>query len=326
MKNLTNFLKYILPWIITFLALFLAFEGLDWDKAWEYIKSAKPHFVIFAILLTVLSYLIRSFRWVQLFPNKNISVGDSTKITFFGFFMNNLLPAKAGEIARAHAGSKVTGEKRTTVLATIATERLADGITISLLFLAFLGTKNLGSTSSALYWVALLFFVAGLLVFLVIFKKNSIFKILRKISERFKNKYLLYILDRLELFIEGISPVGTRKRAPILFLWSLAVWATEICVYIAILYAFGVEFNFSRTALFMVAVNFSSLIPAAPGGIGVIEAVTSKVLIEDGVFQEIALPMVITQHIIQYLVVGIPGIWIFIRNQKKFLKLRSVKV
>ena len=59
--------------------------------------------------------------------------------------------------------------------------------------------------------------------------------------------------------------------------------------------------------LFMVAVNFSSLIPAAPGGIGVIEAVVKTVLVSVGIDAELALAMVITQHIMQYLVVGIPG-------------------
>ena len=60
---------------------------------------------------------------------------------------------------------------------------------------------------------------------------------------------------------------------------------------------YGIEFF----VIFLVTVNFSSLIPAAPGGIGVIEAVTKAVLVSVGVDPELALALVITQHVMQYL-------------------------
>lgn len=60
--------------------------------------------------------------------------------------------------------------------------------------------------------------------------------------------------------------------------------------------------------MFLVAVNFSSLIPAAPGGFGVIELVAKSVLMSVGVASsEQALCMVLMQHVIQYAVIGIPG-------------------
>ena len=71
--------------------------------------------------------------------------------------------------------------------------------------------------------------------------------------------------------------------------------------------------------LFLVAVNFSSLIPSAPGAIGVIEAVTTAVLMSLGVEKEHALSMVLTQHAIQYLVVGLPGV-VMLFTWKKHIK------
>jgi uncharacterized membrane protein YbhN (UPF0104 family) len=72
--------------------------------------------------------------------------------------------------------------------------------------------------------------------------------------------------------------------------------------------AFGGDLLLSGTVLFLVAVNFSSLIPAAPGGFGVIELIAKSVLVSAGVASpELALSMVLAQHIIQYLVIGVPG-------------------
>jgi uncharacterized membrane protein YbhN (UPF0104 family) len=82
----------------------------------------------------------------------------------------------------------------------------------------------------------------------------------------------------------------------------------ELFVYVAISNSFSAALSLQHCVLFLVAVNFSSLIPSAPGGIGVIEAVTSAVLVSIGVDKELALTMVLCQHIIQYLVVGTPGV------------------
>jgi len=86
--------------------------------------------------------------------------------------------------------------------------------------------------------------------------------------------------------------------------------------------AYGVEISLPACVLFLVAVNFSSLIPSAPGAFGVIEFVAKAVLVSIGIRPELALAMVLTQHIIQYLVVGIPGVIIMLTMQKQFGKLR----
>ena len=72
----------------------------------------------------------------------------------------------------------------------------------------------------------------------------------------------------------------------------------------------------------MVAVNFSSLIPSAPGGIGVIEAVASAALVSIGVPRELALVMVLTQHVIQYIVVCIPGAIMTLSWRARLEKMR----
>jgi uncharacterized membrane protein YbhN (UPF0104 family) len=86
------------------------------------------------------------------------------------------------------------------------------------------------------------------------------------------------------------------------------IWAIELAAFAAVARAFGASTSLSASVLFMVAVNFSSLIPAAPGGFGVIELIAKSVLVSAGVASaELALSMVLTQHVIQYAVIGLPG-------------------
>ena len=304
---LGRFTKNILPWLITAIALYYAFKGVDWAQLVSHLKNASPWLIFSALLVTCISYMLRARRWEYLFPEFVLSYGDSVRVLFLGFFMNNVLPARAGELVRAHAGAQVSGQKRTLVLATIFSERLADGLTLSLFFVAFafsVGDRHLSENFS---YVALAFaaITAGVVITLAF--RRTLFHILEKFEGRFEGKASRYALSRVGIFIEGLSPLTNIRKLPFIILSSIVVWLVELSVFVIISQAYKSPLPLSSNVLFLVAVNFSSLIPAAPGGIGVIEAVTSVVLISLGIDKEQALAMVVTQHAIQYLVVGVPG-------------------
>ncbi|MEZ4753601.1 MAG: lysylphosphatidylglycerol synthase transmembrane domain-containing protein [Bdellovibrionota bacterium] len=309
-NNKLKLIAKLLPWIITVLCIYLAFRDIDWSVFFANIGQTNKLFLLLAVILTIISYFVRAFRWKFLFPDQAISYKHSVKVLFLGFFMNNLLPARAGELVRAHFGAKVTKQKRTLVLGTIASERLADGLTISFLFTLF-GWQLSGSGKlNAMFYVSGFFALVILGVFAVLTFKDSLFKIIDKITEKFDHKASDYTNDRIQTFINSLSPVCSLKTAPRIALWSLIIWLIELFVYWAVINAFGATLSVSLCVLFLAAVNFSSLIPAAPGGIGVIEALASAVLVSAGIDKELALAMVMVQHIIQILVVGIAGAWV----------------
>jgi uncharacterized protein (TIRG00374 family) len=316
-------LKILICWGITILALYYALRSTDWGEFWSHVKEADKLWLLLAVGLTGCSYVFRSRRWQFLFPEKSvIGIFDSWRVLKLGFFMNNVLPARAGEIVRAHMGSKTTGLTRTLVLATIASERLLDGLALSLFFVIFslgLGKEEL---STELLYVAYVFAAASLAVGIILFFREPIFKFIERINGRFGGKAATYTLQRVKIFIEGLAPLFQKNRIGIIVLWSIFIWFVELGVFTAVGVAYGVHMEMPFYVLFMVAVNFSSLIPAAPGGIGVIEAVVKTVLMSVGIAPELALAMVITQHVIQYTVVGIPGAAIMLTWKEKLQEVQ----
>ena len=299
--------QYIVGWGITVIALYFAFRSIEWDSFIAALSSADLHLVFLALLLTISSYLMRARRWQFLFGESPLAYFDAVRVLFLGFFMNNVFPARAGEIVRAHMGSKVSGERRSFVLATVAAERLADGVTLSLLFaLCAVGVRSTGIAKELLY-VAALFGVAGVAVGLVLALRTRVYRFLHWLESKFQNKYSSYFLSRVEVFLKGLEPLCTPKMLAGIVIWSIVVWGVELLAYVQISKAFGVSLSFSSTVLFLVAVNFSSLVPLAPGAIGVIEAFASAALVAVGIDRELALAMVVTQHMMQYVVVGLPG-------------------
>jgi uncharacterized protein (TIRG00374 family) len=304
--------RTILPWLITLAALYLAFRGVEWEAFWSYLRNAQPLYILLAIALTTASYWLRAARWPLLFPHVIFPLLSSWKVLVLGFFMNNILPARAGELVRAHLGAKVLSRPRTLVLATVASERLADGLTISLFFVLIIGFLGRGSLdpdiADNLLYVSYLFAAVALGVIAVLSMRDSIVNLIQRFSNRLDRKASTYALSRVQVFIDGLSPLRTPQRALRIALWSCLIWGIELAAFAAVSKAFGGTLSLSGTVLFLVAVNFSSLIPAAPGGFGVIEFIAKSVLVSAGVANpELALSMIITQHVIQYAVIGIPG-------------------
>ena len=246
-----------------------------------------------------------------------MNYGNATAVLILGFFYNNILPARAGEFVRAHLGAKVSKQSRTLVLATIASERLIDGLSISILFVIFSLRMEDSPLAHKLFYVAMGFAGVSIAVLITIFMRTKFLLLIESLQAKNVSEKLLGILTKVHIFLEGLSPLSSIKRAPVIYGWSAIIWLNELFVFFLVNKAYGTNLSLSQTVFMLVAVNFSSLIPAAPGGIGVIEAVGTAALVSMGVPKELALITILTQHLIQYLVVGLPGAFLTITWKKR---------
>ncbi len=279
------------------------------------LSSVDPMWVVAAVLATTTSYVLRAARWPLFFGQRPPGFADSYRCLIMGFFMNNVLPARIGEFVRAHLGGTATKQSRSVVLATIAGERLADGLTISALFGVLYSlnpVQHPTAKGAAMYSVALLFALAGVGTLIVLVFREAIFTGLGRLGKIMPGHISGYTLTRLRRFVDGLAPMFRPVRACQLAAASLVIWSIELGIYELVATAFHRHLTLSELSLFMAAVNFSSLIPAAPAGAGVIELVATEALEEIGIPRATALSMVAVQHLIQFTVVGLPGLYFFL--------------
>ena len=284
------------------------------------LRNVNPFLLFLAFVTMSLSYVLRGIRWRDFFRFNPPNLYQSYRCLMIGFFVNNILPARMGELVRAHVGAKACKQSRTHVLATIAAERLFDGLTISLIFAVFFpafASAGEAKEESAIFYVAYLFLLAGVCTVAVILMRHPLFRLLERLNERIPGKASTYTLTRIGRFIEGLEPILRPATFFKLSLMSLLIWFVELIVYYQVTRAFGVELDIAGVTLFLAVVNFSSLIPSAPGAIGVIEAVATVALEHIGVPRSTALAMVGTQHLMQMIAVGIPGTLFFFFGSEK---------
>ncbi|MFN8388893.1 MAG: flippase-like domain-containing protein [Bdellovibrionota bacterium] len=309
-------LRMLLGPAISITCLVWLARSVEQGEIFHRVSNVRPAFLVLAVLFTMASYALRAWRWPFFFDRNAPEFWVSFRCLILGFFMNNVLPARIGELVRAHIGGTATGRSRSSVLATIAGERLADGLMISVLFatlFSFQHSDHLSNRGQALSYVAFLFAAAAVGTLVVLSQRDRVFAILERIARIMPGHVSTYTLVRLRRFVDGLEPMFRPGPALKIAGASILIWFIELAVYGFVVQAFNSHLSLGGLAVFLAAVNFSSLIPAAPAGVGVIEAVASQALEELGIDRATALAMVSTQHLIQIAVVGLPGALYFFR-------------
>lgn len=266
--------------LVTF---YFLFRNVDKDK----LLAAFSHFHLVWLLpalgIYLLGYVVRGFRWVILLsPVKKCTFKSLFPTLIIGFMANNVLPARAGEFIRAHLNGKKEGISRSASFATIVLERLFDGLTMIIILWAAMGSGRLPireemmspSIQHAIDWSPYVFGAAFLILFaLVLFKETAIAVItffIRLAPQRFHDP-----LENLaHTFIEGLHILKSARESLMVLITSLAAWTCEFSSYYFI--AVGMDIapnplNLFSAALLMAIVNLGILIPNAPGGIGLFE-------------------------------------------------------
>jgi len=319
-STLSRFLfRIVIPWCCTIGALYVCSQGMEWGRFAECLRGVNIPFLILPIVLTALSYVLRSMRWRLLFPRTAPSLKVTYKALVFGFFMNNVLPARAGELVRAHVGARLSRESRSLVLATIVAERILDGLALSLLLTVASLSIHGATYTRQLQYVGFAFGGAALFIVLFLSQRQIIERLLNTLEAKISSRTVVLFVSKSRHFIDGLAPLFCYRRLPLILFWTSAVWLLELSVFWLVSSAFAVQMSAQQAIFFLVSSNFASLIPAAPGGIGIVEAVSSAVLVSLGFDREISIAMALSQHVIQYVMVGIPGLYLMLR----FRELRS---
>lgn len=324
MKDLV---KRVLPVVLSGIILFLVLSHFGLSQTSEAIRGSRPAFLFLGAVLMVFGYLLRAARWR--IWERSLTYWNSIRLILIGFMGNNILPARFGEVLRAHCTSPKTSDDRgrTTALGSIAAERVFDGLMLAVFGMIGVALSPINSRlREGLLFVSFLFVVLALGLIFGVRSHERLRALVARANRKFPGHMPSYAREKATQFIDGLLPL----RAPARMLWAVAftvvIWIVELESY----YWFGAAMwrgmNLQIALLFAVAVNFASLIPLTTGGIGSIEATAPLVLVSSGVpGYPIALAMVLLQHGAQYVFTTIAGAVFYVTGSFHRIPLREPK-
>jgi uncharacterized protein (TIRG00374 family) len=228
--------------------------------------------------------------------------------------VNNLLPGRVGELARAYLTGTREGVSRSLVLATIVVERVCDGLTLIafmtitlLLFPLPIGNPRL---ELVVYGATAVFASATLVLVGMLVMPRVVLRPVNALSRRMPHE-LGTRLDRLaSSFLEGLTALRNPRAVSEIAGLSLAIWLLECASYVLILRAFPLDLSaaewIAAAAILLVFVNLGIMLPSAPGYIGTYQFFATLALGAFHVGSSYAFGLSIVAHTMQFgLITGI---------------------
>lgn len=117
--------------------LWLALRGLDFSQTWTALNSANFWYLAPAVLIYFIGVGIRGLRWQRLLlPVEQIPARQAVALLIVSYTVNNVVPARMGDVMRVFLLARETGIRKSASLATVVLERLLDVLAILAIIVA----------------------------------------------------------------------------------------------------------------------------------------------------------------------------------------------
>lgn len=243
------------------LFLWLAMRTVDLAAMREALRAIDPALVACSFALYWFGLALRVERWqallCELQPVTRREVGETLLV---GYAVNNLLPARLGELFRADYAKRRFGLGRTAVLGSIVVERVTDLVAIlGCLAVGIAVTGLLDGVGELGAW-RLLALGGGLCAGCAL--------LMLALRRRGAPTRLPRVLARLGTDLGAGLRCLNRRTVGRTIALTVAVWSAEVTALWAMLAALGSSLSLAQALFVMGAASLSTLVPTAPGYLG----------------------------------------------------------
>jgi glycosyltransferase 2 family protein len=302
-------------------------RGVSISEVLRHIQSAHPAPLVVAVVVATLTFPLRLIRWRLLLRDEQGRAYPAAPLWHaiaLGFTANNVLPLRAGELVRSYAAARLAPARFSTVLSSIAVERIFDALTIVALLTVALLSPDLpphlmigGQSVANLARAGGLAGAVGLiLAILVVAAPLTAERLVRKVIPA--PRLAGTIVSLIEGVRQGLLVLRTPGRLARVVFWSLVLWLVNAFAFYVGFAAFDIPVSYLGALLLQGLLILGISIPSTPGFFGPFEAVIVAVLSLYGVRKDVAFSYAIAFHITSFVPITLLGLWSLIRNPGAF--------
>lgn len=250
-------------------------------EIWAEIRQMHWGWVGLAVVSDILVYVVQGWRWsILLRPVAEIPMMRSVRAIYVGLYANEVLPFRSGEIIRCYLQSRWGHLPFSVVLSSIAIERIFDGIWLVLYLSVVVQFVDLPRTvrDGGYALILLVAILALALGFIIAFQKRA-----KELAAHWKWG------EKARIFIEDLQAMGGSKSFFQSFAASLPHLLTMTVPIYCTLRAYGLTgFSVWDAAVINVIVRLGTVVPGAPGNLGVYQGLIVLALVFFGVDENVA--------------------------------------
>ena len=299
--------------------LSLALWGVDATELRNNIARANVGWLAAAAVLYLTAYFVRSLRWrAILHPIVPVRVSESFHMLMGGYFLNYVIPIRAGEVAKSFFLKRLKGVPIATSLPTVFVDKLFELVSI-LFVLAMVPILSIrmGATLAVLIYTVLAIFVLAMaLLFFAFRNPDGASRLLCAVFSWLPDGVYKRLSEFISLFVRGMGVARREARTLWMFLGltGLAVLIDGLYFYF-MFRAFSVDVAFTRVLFGYTLLTLSYILPTPPAQIGYNEFVIGLIfaggLAGAGVARDEVMAVVIVAHAMTGLLIAGVGMWSF---------------
>lgn len=291
------------------LVVFLLYGDLD--EVSEVIVSFPVSAILLAIVLTLLSYLLRFVKWHFFLTNLKIPVSmkDSFQIFFIGLSMS-ITPGKVGELLKSYLLKKVSNVGMLHSAPAVFVDRITDMIAMLLLVLIGSTIFTVGYSSLILLVVVIVF-----LIFVLRSKKLSLFLIKMITSTKLLSKQK----ENIMLMYESAYALLKLRSLVIATAVSVLAWFMECLALYVLIKSVPLDLTIIHSIFIFSVGTVAGALSMLPGGLGVAEGSITGMFIYFGVERSMSVSIALIIRIVTLWLGVLIGLAIFFKTRKKFM-------
>jgi uncharacterized protein (TIRG00374 family) len=305
----------------------LLWRLIDWERTLTTLRGAEPGWIALAVFALILSLGAKTIRWRLLLPDESaVTTPRLYRILHISFLLNNVLPARLGDVARVAMTSRQPGLRFGHVLSSLLTERVTDFITLLACFVLvspFLPFPRQYREELHFAWFAL----AGLalLALVTLALRHQLASAAQRfpVPQRFQTTRLA---NEAASFREGVRQLFSRRHVLPIWGWSWTAWGGAFAINYLLMRALGIDAPITVAVLLTCTTNLAMLVPSSPGYLGVFHVAATLSLLPFNVGESAAFSFAILAHLVNVLPVSIIGaVFLLLGRESLTLNLRALR-
>jgi len=308
--------KITLALVAGLILLALALYGVDVGQVGRLIGGVEVIWLVAAGCVYVVAYFFRSLRWrLILKPVCAISVSEGFSMLMAGYFLNYLIPIRAGEVAKSFFLKRLRGVPIATSLPTVFLDKLLELLSIILvvLMVPILSVKLSGPLATLIYVVLAIFGFALVLLVIAVRDRERATRLLCRMFAWLPSRVYDRLASWFALFVEGmgVARENVRSTWPLLGLTALAV-TLDAFYFWCMFRAFSLTVAFPLVLFGYTLLSLSYILPTPPAQIGYNEFVITLIFAGGlGLGREDVSAVMILAHVLTGLIITAVGFWSF---------------
>lgn len=236
-------------------------HGYNFNELIPAIRSLDWWWVTAAVLCDLSVYVMHGIRWNTLLqPVAKLSLPRTVQSIYIGLFANEVLPLRVGELIRCYLLAHWNGLNLSVAFASAAVERLIDGFWMLTAFLiTTIFVKKIPEDLTVVVVLMGVLVVAGALTLIwVVMHKQHAHTVIRE------GRWAA----ALRHVVEGLHLMGNRRTLTRTALISLVYLLLQYLTVYMLMRAYLLDYSFWVAAGVLTIVRLATVIPNAPGNIG----------------------------------------------------------